>query len=224
LEARCTLLNLESNCALPESLAGITGALGDSYHPVLESEFASGRLASNVASSRTHRRIVIVPAAGVALPATFAAVAELLSGGMTVVWESGAAFLEPHDFAIQQALTREHFGISIEQPVHPWSQTNSRTSKSAAPMQNARGMRAIGHEQIPYVAYRWPLRAHVRDFSRVIPVSALSGHAIAHWEESPVAWSKNVGAGTLIFLGSPLGPALRSGDAEAHALFHSIVA
>ena len=89
-------------------------------------------------------------------------------------------------------------------------------------MQNARSTRAIGHEQIPYVAYRWPLQAHVRDFSRVIQVSAASGHEIAHWGEAPVAWRKKVGAGSLIFLGSPLGPALGSGDTEANTLFQSI--
>jgi hypothetical protein len=224
VETRCTLLNLESNCVLPESLAGMRDALGNLHHPVLESEFASGKFASSFAASRARGRMVIVPAAGAVQLATFLTATELLASGATVLWESGAAFLYSAEFGQQQTLTKEHFGISIEPPVHLWSQINSRKSKSTAPMQNARGMRAIGHAQIAYVAYRWPLRAHVRDFSRVIPVSAPGGHAIAHWEDSPVAWSKSVGAGTLIFLGSPLGPSLRSGDAEANTLFHSIVA
>jgi hypothetical protein len=227
VEARCTLLNLESNCALPESLVGMRDALDDSHRSVSEGEFASGELASSkLASSidlaQSRGRIVIVPAAGTVRPATFSAVAELLDAGVTVLWESGAAFLDPADFAQQQALMNEHFGISIGQPIRVWPQSNPRKSKSEAPLQNARGMRAIGHEQIPYVAYRWPLKAHVRDFSRVIPVSAPTGRAIAHWDDAPVAWSKNVAAGTLVFLGSPLGPALRAGDAEATALFQSI--
>jgi hypothetical protein len=222
VEPRFTLLNLESNCALPESLAGTQAALGDSHHSVLVSEFDLGRLASGLTSLCTSGRLVIIPAAGAVKRATFGAVAELLDAGATVLWESGAAFINSADFAQQQAMTEKYFGISIAQPVHVWWQSNSPKSKSAVSMQNARSTRAIGHEQIPYVAYRWPLQAHVRDFSRVIQVSAASGHAIAHWGEAPVAWRKKVGAGSLIFLGSPLGPALGSGDTEANTLFQSI--
>jgi hypothetical protein len=222
VEARCTLLNLESNCALPESLVGMRDALDDSHRSVSEGEFASGELASSIDLAQGRGRIVIIPAAGTVRPATFSAVAKLLDTGATVLWESGAAFLNSTDFAQQQALMNEHFGISIGQPIRVWPQSNPRKSKSGAPLQNARGMRAIGHEQIPYVAYRWPLKAQVRDFSRVIPVCAPTGRAIAHWDDAPVAWSKNVAAGTLVFLGSPLGPALRAGDAEATALFQSI--
>ena len=197
-------------------------ALGDSHHSVLESEFASRKPASSIISSSTHNRIVIVPAAGAVRPATFNAVAQLLDAGATVLWESGATFLDSADFAQQRALMNVHFGISIGQPIHVWSNPTRESRNLNDPMQNARGMRVIGHEQIPYVEYCWPLNAHVRDFSRVIPVSASSGLAIAHWEEATVAWRKNIGAGALIFLGSPLGPALRAGDPEATALLQSI--
>ena len=230
----CMVVNLESNCTLPESLAGMQAALGDLHDSVSEGEFASRdlvsrsgvsrKLTSNIALPRTRARIVIVPAAGAVRPATCSAVAELVDGGATVIWESGAAFLHPADFAEQQALMQKHFAILIGEPVHLWQQSSGRKSKFAAPFQSPRGMRAIGHEQIPYVAYRWPLKGHVRDFSRIVPVSATSGHAIAHLNEVPVAWRKNIGAGTLIFLGSPLGPALRAGDGEACALLQSITA
>ena len=223
VETRCTLLNLESNCALPESLAGMRAALGDSHHSALESEFASGSLrrASPITAPES---IVIVPAAG-------AETRDLQRCGRIArravrpfCGNRAPRFSTPRDFAQQQALTKEHFGISIGEPVEIWPQTQSRKSKTGATIQGARTMRAIGHEQIPYVTYRWPQEAHVRDFSRVMPVSAASGHAIAHWRTIPVAWSRNVGAGTLVFLGSPLGPALRAGDAEATALFQSILA
>jgi hypothetical protein len=209
---RATLLDLETNCALRESLAGMRAALGSSHRCVA----ASNLLLSDFGN------LVIVAAAGSVMPDTFSAVAELLRGGATVLWESGAAFLNSADFAQQQALTKEHFGISIGPAVPVWPPSNSRKPESGVPIHDARGVRAIGHEQVPYVAYRWPLKAHVRDFSRVIPVFAPSGHAIAHWNEAPVAWSKNVEAGTLVFLGSPLGPALLAGDAEATALFQSL--
>jgi len=212
-QVRAALLDLETNCAIPESLAGMRGALGSSHCCIAASDLPSSDPGN----------MVIVPAAGSVRPEIFSAVGELLRRGATVFWESGVSFLDSADFAQQQALTKEYFGISIGRPVDVWPQAGSRKMKSRALMQGARGMRAIGHEQIAYVKYRWPLEADVRDFSRVIPLSAPDGRAIAHWNEVPVAWSKNVGEGRLIFLGSPLGPALRAGDAEANTLFQSIM-
>jgi hypothetical protein len=207
----CTLLDLDANCALPESLAGMRAALGDAHRSVTE-------IAWNGADS------VVVPAAGAVPAATFKTVRELLGRGSAVLWESGAAFLEPGDFARQQALMLEHFGISMERPLDVWSQSASRRASVGAKKQTARDMRAIGHEQVPYVVYRWPQEVQVREFSRVIPVSAADGRAIAHWREIPVAWSKPVDAGTFIFIGSPIGPALRAGDSEAASLLRALIA
>ena len=209
--AACTLLDLESNCALPESLDGILAALGDAHHRVTETEFVNAG------------PVVVVPAAGAVRAETFGAMAELIERRATVLWESGAAFLDPRDLAEQRALTLEHFGISMQQPVEVWAQSGSRRAAAKAKNQSARNIRAIGHERIPYVAYRWPRETHVRDFSRVIPVSAENGRAIAHWREIPVAWRKPIGAGTLIFVGSPIGPALHAGDADVSSLLHSLI-
>jgi hypothetical protein len=206
----CTLLDLESNCALPESLAGMEAALGDAHRRVTE----IGRYGAD--------SIVVVPAAGPAHAETFGAVVDSLERGSTVLWETGAAFLEPRDFAYQQDLAREHFGISMKQPVDVWSHSPSQRPRVRA-KNLPRNMRSIGHAQIPYVVYRWPREAHVRDFSRVIPVSAASGRAIARWGEIPVAWRKRIGAGTLIFVGSPIGPALHAGDSDAASLLHSLI-
>lgn len=213
-ESRRMLLDLQSNCALPESLDGMRAALGNSHRCIGVIDLLSSDLCG----------VLIVAAAGSARPETFSVVAELLARGATVLWESGAAYLSDADFAQQQALTQEHFGVSIGEPVEIWQQEQSRKSKTGPTIQRSRTTRAIGHEQIPYISYHWPQEAHVRDFSRVLPVSAVSGNAIAHWKNTLVALSKNVGAGTLIFLGSPLGPSLHTGDHEAHRLFQSIVA
>jgi hypothetical protein len=224
-KAGCTLLGLKSNCALPESFEGMRSALGDAHRCVSESEFASSEFLSG-----NFGRVVIVAGAGSVRSQTFGVLAELLERGARVVWESGAAFLEPRDFAEQRALAREYFGISIERPIDAWPQTaRSRTVGDGSPgpdgtNRNARKMRAIGHERVPYVAYRWPRESHLRDFSRVTPISSTKGRVIARWGELPVAWSKLVGAGTLIFVGSPIGPALRAGDAEAHSLLGSLIA
>jgi hypothetical protein len=234
---RCALLDLKSNCALAESVDGMRFALGDSHRCVAESElvadefvangiallgFSSGKFSSSAGA-------LIVAGAGAVPPETFGAVAALVAKGTRVVWESGAGFIEPRDFAEQQALAREYFGISIGQPVDVWSRFVARKSNSATKhfcerTESARYARAIGHERVPYVAYRSPRESHIRDFSRVIPVSAAYGDAIAHWGEVSVAWRKSIGAGTLTFLGSPIGPALRAGDSEAASLFRAMIA
>ena len=219
VSARCTLLNLESDCALPESLAGLRSALGSAHRGIDASDFQSNDLGD----------VVIVAAAGSATPESYSFAAALLARGARVLWESGAAFLDSRAFAMQRDLVREHFGISMERPVDVWAQYGARKAgvrKSTASETNvsARSKRAIGHERIPYIAYRWPREAHVRDFSRVIPVSASSGHAIAHWGEIPVAWSKHVANGMLVFLGSPIGPALRARDSDAASLLRSMIA
>jgi hypothetical protein len=206
-----TLLDLQSNCVLPESLAGMLASLGGAHRRVTE-----------IAIDGTDS-VVVVPAAGAVRAETFRAVSALLEGGATVLWESGAAFLQRHEFAEQQALTLEHFGISMEQPIDVWSRLGSHRASVGAKNQNARNMRAIGHERVPYVAYRWPREAQVRDFSRVIPVSAAKGRAVADWREIPVSWRKSIGAGTLIFLGSPIGPSLHAGDSEATSLLESLI-
>ena len=68
---------------------------------------------------------------------------------------------------------------------------------------------------IPYVDYSWPHSAKVRDFSRVVPLGPQAGDVIAWVDGLPVALKRQDGRGTLLFLGSPLGPALWAGDAEA---------
>jgi hypothetical protein len=209
--ASCALLDLEANCALPESLAGMRAALGATHRRFTE-------IALKGAGP-----IVVVPAAGTVRAETFGVVAELVERGTIVLWESGAAFLNSDDFARQQALIVDHFGIAMERPIDVWSQSALRRANTGAKNESARGARATGHAQVPYVAYHWPREVHVRDFSRVIPVSAANGRAIGLWREIPVAWRKQIGAGTLIFVGSPVGPALLAGDSDAASLFGSLI-
>jgi hypothetical protein len=209
--ADCTLLDLEANCALPESLTAMRAALGDGHRRVTE-------IALSGAGS-----VVVVPAAGTVPAETFGAVAELVERGAKVLWESGAAFLDSDVFARQQAMTLDHFGISMGRPIDVWLPSASRSANVGTKNRSARSVRAIGHAQVPYVAYYWPREARIRDFSRVIPVSAKNGRAIGHWGEIPVAWRKSIGTGTLIFVGSPIGPALRAGDCDASSLLRSLI-
>jgi hypothetical protein len=78
---------------------------------------------------------------------------------------------------------------------------------------------------MPYIAYSWPASAQIRDFSRVVPLGRRSegaGEIIARVDGLPVALKRRLGRGDLIFLGSPLGPALWAGDAEARRWFGDV--
>ncbi len=121
--------------------------------------------------------------------------AQLVAGGQ-VLLESGATFAHLDEFQAHRTELRERWGLEIEPPIDL-----------------ARG--GCGRGRVPYVDYDWPCAVKIRDFSRVIPVSASAREVIARAGSVPVALKRQVGRGSLIFLGSPLGPALWAGDAEA---------
>ena len=90
-----------------------------------------------------------------------------------------------------------HFGIRIQPPVDLWANGTA-----------------------PYIHYLWPVREKVRDFSRVTPISGEGLEIIGSTGHLPVAARR----GGLIFLGSPMGPALLAGDREAHSWFSALAA
>jgi hypothetical protein len=128
------------------------------------------------------------------------ALRDYLDDGATILLESGAAYIgqssrETHEFAEfanHRAMLYEEFAICVESPRSLWP---------------AHG--------IPYVQYTWPHAAMVRDFSRVVPLAPQQGEIIARVDDLPVALRRTYRSGMLIFLGSPLGPALLFGDSEA---------
>ena len=146
-------------------------------------------------------RLVIVPAA-LRIPARAAGVlTDALEDGATVIVESGAVFESPcsRELRDHREMLRDVFDIEIDTPTSLWP--------------------ALG---TPYVAYTWPVAVHVRDFSRVVTVRQHSGEVIGRVGTLPVAIHQCQGRGALIFLGSPLGPALWSGDAEARRLLEGL--
>jgi len=119
-----------------------------------------------------------------------------LENGSLVLFESGGAFLNPEEFNFHRRLMRSVFGLRLHAPVPLWDSADS-------------------FKQSPYVDYQWPLVTKVRDFSRMIPVECERGETIAWFQKTPVAVRLRIGKGTLVFLGSPLGPHLLAGDREA---------
>jgi hypothetical protein len=147
-----------------------------------------GGYLAEVPSSAPRAPVLIVPAA-LSIPTRDVEV-YLLTGG-TVILESGAAFGDSAAFEAQRQTLGKMFAITIDKPVELWPR------------------------RTPYVHYTWPLPVMVRDFSRILPITAANGEIIATADGLPVAIRQSIAAGTLIFLGSPLGPALWAGDAEA---------
>jgi hypothetical protein len=125
-----------------------------------------------------------------------------LNRGATVVIESGAGFTKHFAFRRHRRQLRERLEILVGGPVDLWSPGSSRRT--------------------PYVEYTWPRRVRIRDFSRVVPPGEQPGEIIAWAGELPVAFKRRVGAGTLIYLGSPVGPALWAGDLEAKRWLHAV--
>jgi hypothetical protein len=209
----CSLLDLKSRCVLPESFDGYRLALGDEHRSLSEIEL----------DSRDVHRAIIVPAAGTIDSTTRSALSAALTSGTTIVWESAAAFLSPSDFTTQQEMLREHFAITIGQPTNLWSSHSPKPLSAKSATIQPRKSNQFGHAQIPYVTYDWPHETRVRDFTRAIPVSAKTGRAIAHLGHFAVAWRKQIGRGSFIFLGSPIGPALRAGDPEAATWLRAVI-
>jgi len=149
---------------------------------------------------------------------------DLVQGGTRLVLESGAGFLSSLETAAHQRMLLRCFGLEVEPPVDLWSGQLAEDGLSASRNSPNRRKTIDLRRSVPYVRYVWPRDIMVRDFTRVIPVSAKGGEVIG-WAGSLAVGSKRpVGKGTLIFLGSPLGPALRASDPEARAWLQSVVA
>jgi hypothetical protein len=146
-----------------------------------------------VSGSRPLGSTVIVPGAGVIDRGTSSALLDLLAAGSQVVFESGGGFLRREEFAAHRKMLADVFGLMVDSPVDLWSR----------------------EEAVPYVTYRWPRTTMVRDFSRVVPVVAPGSEIIGRVGALPVASRKRVGRGLLLFVGSPLGPALGARDPES---------
>lgn len=139
--------------------------------------------------------ILIVPAALALHGAAARRIVRHVDDGGTLILESGAVFAAAAspEFRGHRDALRELLGLDVEAP---------------------RSLVRAGR-RTPYVEFRWPSHALIRDFSAIVPVGAHDGERIADVEDIAVALVRRCGRGTLIFLGSPIGPALWAGDAEA---------
>lgn len=147
--------------------------------------------------------ILIVPAAlAIAGAAARHVVRHVEAGGMLIL-ESGAMFSAPAgpDFLGHRDALRDLLGLHVQPP--------RRLSRNG--------------RRVPYVEFCWPSPSLVRDFSAIVSVDAHDAEGIARVGDTTVAVARRRGRGTLVFLGSPIGPALWAGDAEARRWLHEVL-
>jgi hypothetical protein len=208
----CALLDLNSHCVLRESLKGYQATLADE-HDLVES----------LPTPRCRYRLVIVPGLGSLDSALGQTLSNLLKAGTHILLESGAGFLNPADFVVHQRVLLRYFGVAVLPPLDLWSRGFANHPFLPAGYGcSEKDLRS--RESIPYVNYVWPRETKVRDFSRAIPVSSRAADVIGRVGALPVALKKRMANGMLIFLGSPMGPALRSGDPEARSWLRLVAA
>jgi hypothetical protein len=210
----CALLDLNSHCALPESFEGYRVALAGQHH----------RLAAAECNPRNPCRMAIVPGLGMIDAVTARTLTAFLRAGTKVLLESGAAFLRPGEFSNHQEMLHRHFDIAIDSPVNLWPSKPADEALLSNHRGRHRRRKPSNSKSVPYLDYLWPRETKVRDFSQVIPVAAHGGDVIGRVGALPVALKRRVGKGRLIFLGSPMGPALGAGDLEAHQWLRSVIA
>jgi hypothetical protein len=147
--------------------------------------------------------LVIAPYVMTLLPYFLECVTRFLQRGTTVVIESGAGFADHGTFRQPRRWLRENLGVRVLSPRDPWAN------------QSTPGAR--------YIEFSWPRRVKIRDFSRVVaPADQQPGEIIAWAGDLAVAFRRRVGKGTLIYLGSPVGPALWAGDLEAERWLYAV--
>src|SRR3989441_717282 len=184
---RYVLLDLNERGCFRESVSG--------YESALTSAGAQWMRAGARGVSARRCTVLVVPAALEIPPPAVRVIVRCLQAGAGVIFESGAGFATDREFRAHRVVLRDYLQVHIEEPVDLWPDNSS--------------------QRIPYVDYTWPRPAKVRDFSRVVPLGRQAGEVIARVDGLPVALKRSSGRGNLIFLGSPLGPALWAGEAEA---------
>jgi hypothetical protein len=206
-ELRCALVDLGSDCVLRESLAGFAGAMPGAIK--VSAEQLTDRqecVFYAVDQKLMHRQeclFYVVPGAGAIDHDLGLRLARMVDREGWLVFESAAGFASEAAFRTQREMLASYFGLAIERPMN---------------------LRESGESIVPYVDYAWPAAVKIRDFSRVVPVRCETSEVIGAIAGRRLAVRRRVGRGVLIFLGSPIGPALGAGDQDAHRWLKSLMA
>jgi hypothetical protein len=137
-------------------------------------------------------RTIIVPSASSLRGIALSSLAREAQLGATVLIDLADGFAPRSDTARTRASFEQHLGIQIADPV---------TSATG-----------------DYIVYRWPLPVLVRHFTRVSYIEPGRNMPIATLGARSIAVRKESGLGSVLIIGSPLGPPLLAGDEQAHQI------
>src|SRR5262249_4905548 len=213
-ERHCVLIDLGTRCTLRESLEGYQGVLTAESDYLPEAKFDAG----------CRYRTAIVPGLGTMNSELACTLWSLLEAGTNLLLESGAGFLNRSEFTSHREMMNRCFDVPIDSCIDLWSPESSGGSLLPRGSRQHLTEKLDHRKSVPYVNYVWPSEATIRDFSRAVPVPARTDDVIGRVGDVPVALKKRVGKGILIFLGSPMGPALRAGDNEARSWLQLVTA
>jgi hypothetical protein len=183
------LVHPDGRSAIPESADGYAAVLAALGAPVVRTggeAFAAGA---------TPARAVLAASAIAWSPRFARRLVAAAASGAWVLVESGLGYAHAADGAEGRRSLHAALGVTAHDTEALWpSRAGSR---------------------VPYVAFTWPVAMKVRDFSRLVPLSAPDWNVVASVRGSTAALGRRIGRGAIVVLGSPLGPALGCGDREA---------
>jgi len=85
------------------------------------------------------------------------------------------------------------------------------------------GARTVRDTYFPYVEYFWPVRMKIREFAPVRLQPGTQDEVIATFNGEPVGLLRRAGSGTLVTIGSPLGPVFLAGDPDARLWLDALI-
>ena len=196
IAAAITTLDLGKGCGLPESVAGFEAAFG-----------ALGIGARTIRAGGDEGAwpggLFVVPAVTAPGPAASNLLMRRAVRGDLCLVELGFGFGDEDQCSAGRSWLQQTLGLRAGNPI---------------------GSPRVSDRLVPYVDYTWPAATKIRDFSRVIPLEGPGWTPMAWSGNSVVGLRRRLGAGSVVVLGSTIGPHLRSDDPEATAWVRALVA
>ena len=155
--------------------------------------FESGRTASG--------SLIIAPGIRCMSLSIAADLADWIHQGAWVILESGLGFSSRTESKHQTDLLKKVFGLQLLPPVKVGKDPAAAT----------------------YLEYTRPIHRLVRTFEAITPVRCDQSAALARLGKHSVCIRKRIGDGTLVFLGSMLGPGVGAGEREAIEVASALV-
>ena len=150
--------------------------------------------ATSFASRRTvSGSLIIAPGIRWMSPSIAGDLADRIYHGAWVILESGLGFSSRTESKRQTDLLKKAFGLQLLPPVKVGKNPVAAT----------------------YLEYTRPVHRLVRTFEAITPVECDQSEALARLGKHSVCIRKRIGDGTLVFLGSMLGPGIGAEEREA---------